>query len=229
VRISRFRLTIVALLMAAFSSNSPLLAQRSSRMEIVVERNEGQSWRAIDPRLVLNREDRVRFRVKSSFDGYLYVTYLSTSGRYDTLFPGRGGDQNKVLAGKEYIVPQTAGSFRVTDPPGQEIVYFLLSPVPLSLRPEPAQSPSPSNRPKTPSTLVPRCDDSLLRTQGDCLDTSAGPKPVGDAGTLPSDLARIPNLRSRELTLTVEQNTAVITSAEAGTGPVIYEVRLSHK
>lgn len=226
---SRFRLMTVVLLMAASSSNSALFAQRSSRIEIVVERNEDQSWRAIDPRLVLNHEDRVRFRVKSSFDGYLYVTYLSTSGRYDTLFPGRGGEQNKVIAGKEYIVPQTAGSFRVTDPPGQEIVYFLLSPVQLSLRPEAPQNPSTVNKPKAPTTLVPRCDDSLFRDQGNCLDTSAGPSPVGDAGTLPSDLARIQNLRSRELTLTVEQNTSVIISAEAGTGPVICEVRLAHK
>ena len=109
---SRYRVIAFALLVAAsLSSSNPLLAQQKSRIEIVVERNDGQSWRAIDPRLVLNREDRVRFRVKSSFEGYLYVTYLSTSGKYDALFPGRAGEQNKVLAGKEFQVCNPVAGF----------------------------------------------------------------------------------------------------------------------
>src|SRR5437867_2033894 len=61
--------------------------QDSYRIAIVLERNERNSWREIDSRLVLEQNDRVRFRVRTNFNGYLYVTNQSTSGQYVVLFP----------------------------------------------------------------------------------------------------------------------------------------------
>jgi hypothetical protein len=229
--ILRLIVTVLAVL-AIGRAAKPLLvvAQERYRIEIVVERNAGQRWLEIDPRLVLDRDDRLRFRVKSSFEGFLYVTYQSTSGKYDVLFPGQAtGQQNKIQPGKEYIVPQTSGSFRVVDPPGQEIVYFLMSPVELASPPRAGGNPGAGDKPRSAPTAVPRCDDATLRTRGDCIDVSAGPKPVGDTSALPSGMAGLPNLRSRELNMKLDQNTSVISSAEAVTGPVVYEVRLSHK
>jgi hypothetical protein len=211
---------------------SPLPAQRGNNIQIVVERSDGKAWREIDPRLVLNRDDRVRFRVKSGAEGYLYVTYLRTSGKYDALFQGQSAaQQNKVEAGKEYILPQTDGSFRIADPPGQDVAYFLLSPVALVSPPKPAGNTPAENKPSAPSTLVPRCSESLLRARGDCLDASAGPKPASDPATLPSDLSRLPDLKSRSLTLGPEQNQTapVISSTESVSGPSVFEVRISHK
>ncbi len=59
------------------------------RMVVVLEALRGSTWTAIDPGLVLHQKDRVRFRFKSNFDGYLYVSDRGTSGSYDLLFPAQ--------------------------------------------------------------------------------------------------------------------------------------------
>ena len=97
------------------------------RMEIMLDRLDGASWRAIDPGLVLERSDRVRFRFRTNFDGYLYVLNQSTSGKYEQLFPRQEtGQDNRVEAGKEYQVPATSSVFRIAGPAGHEIVYWLV-------------------------------------------------------------------------------------------------------
>jgi len=202
--------------------------QDSYRIAIVLERNEGNSWREIDSRLVLEQNDRVRFRVRTNFNGYLYVTNQSTSGQYAVLFPGpQTGQQNRVESGKDYVVPATEGWFRITGPPGQEIVYWTMSPVALTGTASGTSS-RPANTKDAP-VLLPRCDDTILRARGDCLDTSAGPKELGDRANLPADLARMPSFKSRELIFIRQQNTSIVSSPVPLSGPVIYEFRLAHR
>ena len=200
----------------------------SNSIAIVLERNEGNSWREIDSRLVLEQNDRVRFRVRANFSGYLYVTNQSTSGQYVVLFPGpQTGQQNRIESGKEFVVPATQGWFRITGPPGQEIVYWLVSPVELTGA-DPRAAPRPdTTKPKNAPALTPRCDDTIFRARGDCIDTSAGPKELGDSSSLPGDLARVPNFKSRELIFIRQQNTSIVSSPFSG--PVIYEFRLAHR
>src|SRR5882762_6568068 len=100
----------------------PLCAQSTSqqgpyRMEIVLERRDGNVWRAVDPGLVLDQNDRVRFRFQTNFSGHLYVMNQSTSGTYSLLFPrDETGRDNQVQAGKEYLVPATQ-AWRAPDTP----------------------------------------------------------------------------------------------------------------
>jgi hypothetical protein len=181
-------------------------------MELVLERMDGAAWHAIDPALVLQQGDRVRFRFRTNFDGYLYVTNQSTSGKYEQLFPREEtGQDNRVSADREYQVPATAAAFRIAGPAGHEIVYWLVSPAPLTAAP-----PAPRQK---PLTLTPRCDDSVLRARGDCIDNSAGPKlaPRGETDG------------QSDLLLMRSQNTAVISSPVPLTGPVIYEFHLAHR
>ena len=58
------------------------LGPEGHRMEIMLDRLDGSSWRPIDLGLVLERSDRVRFRFRTNFDGYLYVLNQSTSEKY---------------------------------------------------------------------------------------------------------------------------------------------------
>src|SRR5688572_15449426 len=75
------------------------------RMEVTLERLEEGDWKAIDPGLVLEKSDRVRFRFKSNFTGYLYVTNRSTSAANTLLFPRQDtGSNNRVEANREYVV-----------------------------------------------------------------------------------------------------------------------------
>ena len=191
---------------------SQTLHQGAYRMELILERLDGSDWHSIDPALVLQRGDRVRFRFHTNFDGYLYVTNQSTSGKYEQLFPREEtGRDNRVSADKEYQVPATSAAFRIAGPAGHEVVYWLVSPAPLANVP-------PATRQK-PLTLIPRCDDAVLHARGDCVDNSAGLKlaPRGEAAG------------QDDLLLVRNQNTAVISSPVPLTGPVIYEFHLAHR
>jgi hypothetical protein len=202
--------------------------ENTHRMEIMLDRMDGSSWHAIDPGLVLEQADKVRFRFKTNFDGYLYVMNQSTSGKYEQLFPrDETGRDNHIVAGKEYQVPATASLFRIAGPPGHEIVYWLISPVPLTdaMRYHSA----PSGAPTPPPKLIPRCDDTILRARGDCIDNSAGPKLVPRDVELPQNLAGPAQESRRDLLFLRQKDTSVISSPSPLTGPVIYEFRLAHK
>ena len=207
--------------------------QESSRLEVALERKSGEEWRTTDPGLVLQQNDEVRFRVSGNFDGYLYVMNLNTSGQYGLLFPRADtGQANKIETGKQYLIPATEGWFRIAGPPGYEIVYWLVSPV--ELRHEPTDSqpsflpiPAPqSSRP--PAHLLPRCDDSIFKARGDCIDTSAGAKGVGEAENLPENLGRIAGA-GRDLAFSRTENSTVIASPTSLKGPVIFVFRLAHR
>jgi len=215
----------------------PLMAQSVSpqgpyRMEIVLERRDPGTWKTVDPGLVLEQNDRVRFRFHTNFDGYLYVMNQSTTGAYAMLFPSEEtGRENRIHAGKDYLVPATKTLFRIAGPPGHEIVYWMVTPVELRTE-EPKYLPLPPPPPadkRMPATMTPRCDDAMFRARGECIDTSAGPKNLSSRELLPDNLAQVPSESSSDLMFMRQQHTTVVSSRVPLKGPVIYEFRLAHK
>ena len=100
-------------------SQSQTMTEGAHRMEIVLERLNGNDWRAVDPALVLAQGDRVRFKFRTNFDGFLYVMNQSTSGKYEQLFPRiETGQENSVTANQQYQVPATSTAFRIAGPAG---------------------------------------------------------------------------------------------------------------
>lgn len=218
--IARLALPLVLLLPGA-------AAQGVHRMEISLERLDGSAWHTVDPGLVLQQGDRVRFRFHTNFDGYLYVMNQSTSGKYEQLFPREEtGKENRIAANQEYHVPATATAFRIAGPPGHEIVYWLVTPARLTDSAPHVGSPA---APAKPLTLMPRCDDAVLKARGDCIDTSAGPKLVPRGEAVPDNLAAAAGQGQRDLLFMRQKDTSVISSVEPLTGPVIYEFRVAHR
>ena len=126
---------------AMAAQDAPAKPQAAQRMEITLERQQGSQWKAVDPGFVFDKGDRVRFRFRANFDGYLYVTDYGTSGNYSLLFPREEtGRENRIESGKEYQVPATQAWFRIDGPPGHDIVYWLVSPMAVSNGAEPAQN-----------------------------------------------------------------------------------------
>lgn len=208
------------------------MAKGPHRMEITLERHEKGGWRAIDPGLVLAQGDQIRFRYTTNFDGYLYVTNESSSGAYQQLFPLEStGRDNRVLAGKEYQVPATEMAFTISPPAGYETVYWLVTPSRLSdpAQRTPAVPPGYKAAPSPEKTLIPRCDDTIWRSRGDCIDNSAGPKLVPRGEQLPQGLAGPAETTSRDLFFMRQDEKAVISSPTPLPGPVVYEFRLAHK
>jgi hypothetical protein len=201
----------------AFLATVSLTAQSQS-MEIILERHESGAWKTIDPGLILGQGDLVRFRFRATFDGYLYVINSGTSGSQSLLFPGDStGRDNRVQAGKDYFIPSTGASFKVAGPAGHDIVYWLVSPVPLGSNPVAAA-------PKRPAgTLIPRCDQTIFRARGLCIDSSAGPRNIPANDALP-----FPNMTRRELVIVQDKDKARVSPSGKMTGPIVYEFRLAH-
>jgi hypothetical protein len=196
-----------------------LVAQTQS-MEIVLERNEAGAWKTIDPGLVLTQGDLLRFRFRSTFDGYLYVINSGTSGTQSLLFPGDStGRNNRVVASRDYFIPSTSASFQVAGPAGHDVVYWLVSPIPLDGNPAAALG---KIAPRPSGTLIPRCDQSVFRARGLCIDSSAGPRNVAPEEQLPAGFTR------RELVILQDKNKARVSSQGKLTGPIVYEFRLAH-
>lgn len=224
------RVLAIAVLSVAAFGQSRTMTEGHHRMEIMLERLDGDTWHTIDPGLVLAQGDRVRFKYRTNFDGYLYVMNQSTSGKYEQLFPrDETGQDNRLVAGKDYQVPSNSTLFRIAGPAGHEIVYWLVTPARLT-GPAPRYQLPPASDKKTPPTLIPRCDDAILRARGDCVDSTAGPKLVPRDAEIPQNLAQAAGQSDpRDLLFMRQKNTAVISSPEPLTGPVLYQFRLAHR
>jgi hypothetical protein len=198
------------------------------RVSLKVERQEKDSWRLMDAATVFKNGDKVRFRVSTNFSGYLYVMNHGTSGAYELLFPRADtGSDNRVEAGKEYLVPSLPGGFKVAGPAGYDTVYMLVSPVAMTRESGPQATPPASAQ--VPSTLRPRCDDTIFRARGECLDGSAGVKPVAPGEKLPENLNGVAGPTPRDLLFIQDQGGVVMSSQQALAGPVLYELRLAHR
>ena len=90
-----------------------LLAQNPQRIKVTVERQDSAGWLAVNPATVFTPRDRLRFRLSTTFAGYLYVMDHGTTGAYDLLFPRSDtGRDNRIQASKDYIIPSASGFFR---------------------------------------------------------------------------------------------------------------------
>lgn len=220
---------LFALISAVAAFQTHAMTQGPHRVEIALERLDGSNWTAIDPALVLAQGDRVRFRFHANFDGYLYVMNQSTSGKYEQLFPREEtGQENRVAAGRDYNVPATSAAFRISGPPGHEVVYWIVTPARLNDA-APRIGPPPSTSPAKPIQLMPRCDEAVLRARGDCIDSSAGPKLVPRGVDVPGNIAQAAPQTPQGLIVMRQKETAVISSPGPLTGPVVYEFRLAHR
>ena len=203
------RLAVLVLSLLCIGAAQPTVSKTGPhRMEITVERYEKNAWRAIDPSLVLDRNDRVRFRFRANFSGYLYVTNMSTSNTTSLLFPTRDtGDDNRIVGGRDYVVPATQGAFRVDGPAGYDVVSWTVSPVRFG-------ESQPATPARPPADMKPRCDDNIFRARGACVDTAAGPQ------SSQSD---------EDLVFLRERQSSVVASRVPLKGPVVYEFYLAHR
>jgi hypothetical protein len=222
-------LLIACMLLPAFLAGEDG-EQSDSRMEITLERYTDGDWKAVDGGLVLSKGDRVRFRFETNFDGYLYVTNLGTSGKYELLFPREEtGLKNKLEAGREYIVPATTNArFRVDGPAGQDITCSMAGPTEMDTRKMMPGLPGGGTR-VPPHRMQPRCDDSLFRARGECIDSSAGLRGVDADHKLPEGWENVNRMKARELFFMKRSEKQIVATNKELKGPVVYEFRVAHK
>lgn len=222
----------------AITCISPLFSQSKSivlgphRMELTVERKTNTGWKVVDPGFIFDNGDLVRFRFRTNFSGFVYVMNQGTGGSYTKLFPREDtGMMNRLVAGKDYVVPAMDGAFRIDGPPGQDIMHWMMMPISMG-----GEKHSPTPLPALPSasskdlgTMTPRCDDTVLRARGECVDSSAGPQVVAQNVPVPENLKELAEKNDQELVFVKKQKTTVVSSPVPLTGPVVFEFRLAHK
>jgi Domain of unknown function (DUF4384) len=104
--------------------------------------------------------DRVQLNIEVSDDGYLYIINRGSSGTWTQLFPSPDlpNATNMVVPGMTYSVPPDR-NFVVSDPPGEEKLFIILSRMPeldiaaltLDLSRKEGGSPAPKESPSAPA------------------------------------------------------------------------------
>ena len=77
--------------------------------------------------------------------------------------------------------------------------------------------------------LAPRCDDTILRARGDCIDNGAGLKLIPRDAQLPQNLAGAASHTPEDLLVLRQKDASVVSSPAPLPGPVVYEFRLAHR
>lgn len=80
----------------------------------------------VNPEQSFTSGDRVRVRLQSNFDGYIYVINLTAKGERRLLFPRPLSRRNSVGAGQTYDLPPS-GEFRFDEEPGLEVLQIMMS------------------------------------------------------------------------------------------------------
>ncbi|MEP7367307.1 MAG: DUF4384 domain-containing protein [Acidobacteriota bacterium] len=197
------------LLALTAAAQTPKRAQPARWLDVTLDRMENEKWWPVEPGTVMKQGEHVRFRFKANFAGYVYVVNHGTSGVRALLFPNAdAGMDNTVQPAKEYRVPSTQASFRIDGPAGHDQMFWIISATPLSETEALELTSSPPPEP----TLLPRCDETLMRARGECVDTKAGPRMI-----------------SRELTIVQKNETAHVSVVGKLTKPLMYQFRLAHE
>lgn len=189
-------------------------------VKVSLERLEDGSWKTLDPRTVLQKNDRVRFRMETTFAGYLFVNNLGSDGTLERIFPPvQSGADNRVEPGQSYLLPSAEGSFVIDGPPGFDITYWVITPGGT------AGVPATPTTPKTSpyNSLIPKCSggEGGLVPRGGCLDERAGPQRTRNVST--------GGLRARSLKIDRSGEQTKIVGEGSGNAPLVYEFRIAHQ
>jgi len=224
---------IILTLAAALATITKFAGQTevTRRFDLVLEQKKGASFEVMEPTHVFNEGERIRFRLRSAVNGFLYVLNQGSSGKFVQLFPRDQLQQSReIVAGKDFLIPASGtGWFAIEGPPGFDTVYFIISPVDLgeSLPRSPKQDEDTPSR--AFATATPRCDDQLFKARGECLDLEAGVKPIQKGESLPDRIPQLSTDASRDLVVVKESKDTSISSTEPFDAPAIYRFRIAHR
>lgn len=77
--------------------------------------------------------DSVEFRAKSGRDGYLTIVDLGTDGKVAVIYPSEAGQDNRVKAGQEFVLPNGDIKFEAQLPSGRGIARAFVTDKPMDL------------------------------------------------------------------------------------------------
>lgn len=217
------------LALAAQMGPVPTPVRDARRLDITVELRTGDAWVVVDPSTVFDSGAEIRFRARANFPSRLMVSYLGSSGTAAVLFPG-ANEANLLEPDSEILLPGSGGAFRISGPAGYDTLYWIAAPQSRAGLEGPSYTPLPP--PPAPGTLlhtlVPRCDDGILRARGSCLDLRSGARQVQPRTVMTDNEVKPADLRARDLEI-VRRPTPALAKPAPAAQAVIYELRIAHR
>ena len=209
------RLVLIAL------AGAPLVcrAAETEPFTVLVDLNGEHGWQQVDASTVFRAGQDIRFRIRSAAGGYVYLLDETPLGEQTWIYPEPDGIIRRMQPRREYTVPAD-GSYRVSAQPGYDILYWVVSPGRLSAVP---QLPVRQQQRRPTGKLLPRCQQSVLRARGLCIDEQAGtarPAQSATAAELTKQIAGAADGQPKE------SGAAVLISSG---NVVVYEMWLAHK
>lgn len=214
------------------ASGGPGTAPRAGTVFVIhLEQKEGDKAVAMYPGHVFRSGDVVRFRVTArGMEGYLYVIDQGTSGAYTALYPAQGTHADTFLhVDQDVFVPSVEdGWFEVGGPAGFDVLYFVVSPKPIDIAQGPGEAGTAGQAP-LPESMKPRCDDSIFKARGECVDSTAGPAPLARDVPLPPQITAAAKNASRDLVLEEDDEDHSVKATAPLDKPAVYVFRLAHQ
>ena len=199
---------------------------------IHLEQKKDDKAIAMYPGHVFQPGDVVRFRVSArGMEGYLYVIDQGSSGAYTTLFPAQGTRADTFLrVDQDVFVPSVEdGWFEVGGPAGFDVLYFVVSPKPIDIAAGSGESEKPGAAAPLPESMKPRCDDTIFRARGECVDSTAGPAPLARDVPLPPQIMAAAKNAARDLVLEENDEDHSVKATAPLDKPAVYVFRLAHQ
>ena len=202
-------------------------AQPRTRLLFTLECLKTAGWKAVDAQTVFKTNDKLRFRLRTSLTGYLYILNHSSSGKVAWVYPASDKSSNHIVANTETLIPGAEGSFVINGAPGIDTLYWIL-------RNEAFTVPNVEDKQlDVPSTLLSRCSEEnsaeIDHPQMACLDGNAGVKPLADPDKLRGALGMPNSLVARDLTFEAKPGgTEIRTESDGASSGIVYQVRIAH-
>lgn len=95
-------------------------------IKVTIYQLRGNKFLPVNPGQSFKTGDRIKVKLQSNFDGYVYVTNLTPAGEKRLLFPQPASRHNNVRAGQVYDIPP-ATEFSFNEETGLEVLQVVMS------------------------------------------------------------------------------------------------------
>lgn len=121
-----------AMVLAAAAEPAPQAAAVAALQDIHANRDDRRTVTLKPDRAAYRiKQDRVRFDLHSSHEGYVYLVMVGSDGNsFDLLFPNRRDDRNHILAGETWSLPRAGWGIRPGGPAGRDHLLAVVSDTP---------------------------------------------------------------------------------------------------
>ncbi|MBX7222650.1 MAG: DUF4384 domain-containing protein [Blastocatellia bacterium] len=106
--------------------------KRADGLRFELLKFDGIQFQPVDTKQIFSAGDRVKFRFRSNFAGYVYLVNITPTGKVQVLFP-KAGVEARVDPDQPYVFPSSANGFGFDEERGTEVIQVFVARQPIPL------------------------------------------------------------------------------------------------